>query len=362
MEDRMTDHQIHCALGLAFVLALSPALGCSGPFQTEPNYERPTPEGGELEFSREALPKVAVEAEARLSIIETPHNSSFDSLEVEPHSEVVEVVSKSREMSSSPNFVLRASETGDHPVQLRATLYDGRELERTFEFEARSIDDISIDPQTFATEGFGPDEPMPYLVDSTIRVSVEFLDSEGNSLVATGRYPVEWEPQGALELDRNVSRAGTLIFRTGSTPEVVTLESSIGSETQKLELVSASMVEGLALGEEVLGLTEEQEIPTDGVWAGHIVPVYEGSLIPDSSLEVDFQSRSPEVCLLLSDDAEAYSEETGRNVNSRYPKRFPGTGFVVDINDAGACRLYASLPEANGGDGAEFETSVEFAE
>lgn len=347
-------------------VALFTLAGCTGFFQpqdpSEPE-ERSEETDSSLEFETEPTDRYAVGANGYFTVSESTGFHTIESLDIEPRSESVEVISKTVQGHSSANFGLRSESAGDHPVEVRATLANGRELERTFEFNVREIAEMRMSPKRLEPEPAEGESPAPYLVDSRARIAFRLLDSEGESLIGFGRFPVEWEPEEALELDREASPGSRFIFRTASAPGTVTVQSTVGDETQEIELITPSMVEGLALAERALGYApSDAELPIDGHWAGHIIPVYKGITIEDASLDVSVESKTPEVCLVVADSVELFEEETGQEVETEYPETWPGDGFVVDLRQSGECRLHAALPEANGGDGADVTESLEIVE
>lgn len=342
--------------------------GCSDALFGDPSSPQSEDERGsnvekELNFEHEPSSPIAVDSEVRYTVVAEPGFGWFESLTIEPDSDAVEVLSKSLEPSTEPSFSLRASQTGTHSIQLRAQFEEEGDLERTFEMDVREIADVQFDARGHEPRELDADQPAPYLVDSQARILYTPVGPEGERLSGFGDPPVDWEPKDALSVVEPRTGGGRIVFETRSDPGVVTLKSKPGSATRDIELITPEMVEDLALAERARGFVESgTALPLEGLWAAHIVPVYDGVTIIDSSLEVTLTSKTHDVCAVLSDDRSTFEEETGREVESAIPDKWPGDGFVIDIRGAGECRLRAEFPEANGGSGAELQESFQIAE
>lgn len=368
----MSPRRLRRALALSFCLASVSFVvsGCTDPLSDHRNPSSSTDDRHadwerehELVFHIEPPLPQAVGTSDRYRISAPRSDDTFEALAIEPRSGAVDVVSKDLQPADNPSFVLHVSSAGTHHVHVRAEVEGGRERRRTFAIEARPIAEVELEPEGHVPQELPPDTVPPYLVDSTARISLDLRDSDGNLLGGHGRCPLEWKPKNALEIDREASGVIDAVFQTGSEPGTVVLQSEVDDERREIRLIDASMVDDLELAERVKGYIDPDfPLPVRGLWAAHVLPVYDDITIFDASLDASLTSETPEVCEVVSDSKSTFEEHSDREVDSILPPANSEDAFVVNIRRAGECELNAELPEANHGEGATLHARFPIAE
>lgn len=350
------------AAGIAIVLAfLSIALstGCGGPLNSPPEEEHAEDQDAAVAYFDAPTDALAVGATRRYSLRVEPASAEVESISVRPSTDAVNVT----EMDEH-GFTIRAVAAGDTALDVDVHFKEHESDSAYILVKSAPAASVHLSHDCAGLAG-GLNHPsydereefraQPYLVNTTARINIWVNDENGDHLESDDAFPLEWEPADALRFNRRENHA--IIFETGEEPGIVTIKSKLDDTTLQLELVEPGEVDAITAIEQGIPdmfESDQDALISDVPIAVHIAPMVDGDLICNHSLDVSMQSVTPEIC-----QTRIASQDDDSLIDLLWD--WEGRFFAFEVMDNGTCELQAHAPEANGGEGATWEHSLEVA-
>lgn len=258
---------------------------------------------------------------------------------------------------ASKLITLEALNPGEVTLDVEADTQHSERVKDSFALSAKEVDAVSVEHLC----GPNDDQDPVYMIEQDIRLKYT-MRAEGDIAVGYGYYPVEVKPADAAALEAE-TKMGFLALRTGSDTGVASVHSTLEEEEKssfEFGLVSAEQIVGLDLLErEALGAQELS--PSLGeTLVLHLLPRanYNQSERPvcQFSGEVQVSVDTPEVC-----EVSFGEKESGEGVQDFAPllQLFDTHGLAIRGKAVGECAFSLNIPEANAGEGAGLDYSLE---